>query len=80
MNNLTKFRSITELANPRVDQSNTTIDVTEMTPEQKASAIIESGQRRRGEIPDAEPEPGTHAAEVLKLLKASRRARGVKED
>jgi hypothetical protein len=79
---LTKLRSKSELAIPRVDQPDPAIKV-EVPRDQRfmsAQAILDAGQRRRGEIPDAAPEPGTHAAEVLKLLKASRRARGIQED
>lgn len=80
---LTKLRSKSELATPRVDQPDQTITV-EVPRDQRfmsaqAQAIIDAGRRRRGELPDAEPESNTHAAEVLKLLKASRRARGVEE-
>lgn len=81
---LTKLRSKSELATPRVDQPDPAFTV-EVPRDQRfmsaqAQAIIDAGKRRRGEIPDADPEPGTQAAAVLKLLKESRRARGIKED
>jgi hypothetical protein len=73
---LTKFRSISELAASRLDQSDPTIDVSEMTPEQKARAIVEAGQRRRGELKEPEPEMN----ETAKAILAAGRKRRNEED
>lgn len=85
-NMLTKFLSREEQA--RLGLKST--DADEKTPagvisedDQRAAnarAIVRAGQKRRSEIPDDEPEPNTQAAAVLQLLRASRKARGLKED
>jgi hypothetical protein len=71
---LTKFRSLAEQANPSDPAASK--DVTEMTPEQKARAIVEAGQRRRGELKEPEPEMN----ETAKAILAAGRKRRNEED
>ncbi len=84
---LTKLRGRSELANPRVDQPTDDGRNVTATDDQRSGTLTEADQRkaladqvilagkkRRGEITDDEPE-----TEVVKALKASRRARGVPE-
>jgi hypothetical protein len=83
---LTRFRSRFEQQNPTA-RTDTLTDEAQVAPremtdaERKTSAdlIIKMGRIRRNEIPDDPPPAGSHSEAVLKLLQASRRARGVEE-